>query len=444
MTDRQDDGSVVSHLGLNGVGSLSFKASGIRRERTGVHAQIAIILNSTLLAHDEFNVGRNEERVRIVNSALAAMGGAAAKLNKLVVKHELDMFALDIWPTFLGGFASVQLCGDSNPSRPCFLLEPYIVQGAGTIMFGPPERAKSFTALLWAVSVDAGINDFWPVSQTPCLYLNLERSAASISRRLARVNMALGLDPTRPLWVNNARGRSLNDVADELRRMVTQGVGCIFADSISRAGLGDLTENQPANRIVDLLNGLGCAWVGIAHSPRGDDSHLFGSVHFDAGADVTVRMITERAEGGDVLGVGLKLDKKNDLPDYPMQILAYEFDRDYGLSLVRPALRGEFLEIEGKQKLSMARQVEDFLRQEGSATASEMAEALGFARQSLSTLLGSDKRFVKLPRDKHRQPYGLRARHSEMSRPIPPRDAAPTGGPSGRADGIGTQVSGDA
>ena len=77
----------------------------------------------------------------------------------------------------------------SEPSMPNFDLAPYIVKGGGTILFGPPERMKTMTAMTMAICIDAGLSyPFASVSQSPVLYVNLERPAESMQRRLGCLN----------------------------------------------------------------------------------------------------------------------------------------------------------------------------------------------------------------------------------------------------------------
>lgn len=418
-TPVRENDRVIASFSINGNGDITFFAEDIRRERSGIHAAVTIGSNGTLLASDDLSISRSEERIKLANSAYTMLPKDAVE--KVILRHELDLFCRDLWTTYLGRFATEALSGEEKPTMPEFLLEPYVLSQGSTLLFGAPESGKSWTALIWAVSLDAGLSQFWPVrQQRRTLFLNLERPAKSVSRRLGRVNEALGLPANRWLWVNNARGRSLADIAEEMRRMVKEEqIECIIVDSISRAGQGDLNDNQSANRITDMLNSFGCAWVGLAHTPRADQSHIYGSVHFDAAADLMVHTTSETLDN-DTLGVGLQITKKNDIKNYPMQIMAYEFHPDYGLTSVRRARPNEFIEIEGGQKQSMKQQVIAFIQTTGgSADATETSVATGFSRAKVSTLFNSDKAFVKLPKDGKRQAFGL-AYHQGENNVLPP------------------------
>lgn len=374
---------------------VTLRASDVRKERTGIHADVAVFFDTTIMAEDAFNVGRHPERTRLANAAFKTMqpslNGAAYENDDL--HHELLLFCRGLWNAQVGSQRAEPLAGDATPSLVRFLVQHYVIEGAGTLLFAPPGRGKSWTGMLMAVSVDVGSSLIWNVQQAPVLYINLERSAASMARRLGVVNASLNLDATRPLRFINARGRSLSDVIEGAQRTVQEdAIGLVVLDSLSRSGAGDLTENAPANKSMDLLNGLGCAWMALAHTPRGDESHVYGSQMFDAAADLGVQMLTEdgphgdRLDGYPTLGIGLKVAKANDTAKPPLRIWAYEFDRDYGLANVRPAEAGEFPQIEGTTTpISVEDQIVNRLLR-GSMTNQELAAEFEVSESYMSKL----------------------------------------------------------
>ncbi len=126
----------------------------------------------------------------------------------------------------------------------------------------------------------------------------------------------------------------------------------VILDSISRAGVGDLNENQPVNRAIDMLNRLAPTWLAIAHTPRADETHVYGSVHFEAGEDLGVGLIAQTSMDGLLTGVGLRVDKANDLPkNIPLGIHAMEWDERGVIVLCRTSNPGgsdlQFLNADG-------------------------------------------------------------------------------------------------
>jgi len=190
------------------------------------------------------------------------------------------------------------------------------------------------------------------------------------------------------------------------RHIAKHGAEVVFVDSISRAGGGDLNANEAANRIIDTLNHIAPTWVGLAHTPRADESHLYGSVHFEAGADVVVQLASEQEEMGP-LGIGLQVTKVNDGPKGPMWIGALEFDQS-GLTLVRRARPGEFPDVEQMRKMSGKEMLRQHLMDVGALDANQAAEDLDMDRSQVAHYFSDTRVFVKGGKVGRRQLYAVR------------------------------------
>ena len=406
--------AVLHTVSIEPLGDLRFGAERISDDRTGIHARLAIHFDyadgATLrLAWGRMNVERDEDRTRMANSAHKNLSnGAGEEFTNKMLKRELDTFCAGIWDCSLAIHAPEYMAGLEEPEIVQPLVYPYVVQGGGTILFAPPGRGKSITTLLLGVSVDAGLTELFDVRiQAKTLIVNLERSRQSLRSRLSNVNAALGLPRTRPMHFLNARGRSLTDVFGTIDRYVNENdIKFVMLDSISRAGYGDLNENRPVNAIVDGMNQLTDTWFGIAHTPRQDESHLYGSVHFEAGADVLVKLSTQTEK--DYMGVGLETVKANDMKTSEgMALYRYEFD-DFGLTTVKPGSISEFPELAQEARKSIAEELKDLLLEMGNMTATAAARELQRPRSKVSTILRKDKRFVAGPKHGKEQPYGVR------------------------------------
>jgi hypothetical protein len=237
------------------------------------------------------------------------------------------------------------------------------------------------------------------------LLINLERPANTISRRLGCVNTALGEDPGRPLTIMNARGKSLRDIEGVVKRAVEeQGIEAVFLDSISRAGHGDLTENRPVNQIMDTMNAICPSWFAIAHTPRQDESHVYGSIYFEAAADIVIQMLYDQED--EHLGIGLKVIKGNDLGKQPVLALRYDFDQDGLVSANKASLR-DFTGLK-TQTMTPADEMHEYLRSEaGRATADELARVVGKSRNYVSQTLSSDPRFIRIAKEGRKQMWAV-------------------------------------
>ena len=330
---------------------LRYVAEDIRREKTGVHAHVSITINHLLLASDNFNVERDPERVRLANSAYKHLDTDAYSLDRAempanTAKHALDVFCIGLWNELVGLQVGGQMEGNPNAQPADRLVGDYILRDAGSILFAPPGFGKSNTALLMGVSSAYGVEKLWKLGDAFLpLYINVERSAASMAARLARVNQSLGLPGNSSLPFLNARGRSLTDIREAAKRTMDQeGCDWIIYDSISRAGQGSLVNDDVANKVMDLLNGLSGTWLALAHSPRADDAHAYGSQMFDAAADLTIQLKSQVSNDGMSTGVSLEVVKANDIAKAPARIHIFEWSNN-GLAAVRPGKPGEFAEM---------------------------------------------------------------------------------------------------
>ncbi|MFX1537751.1 MAG: AAA family ATPase [Promethearchaeota archaeon] len=392
--DYKKDGDSISWT----KGEYLIKANSIRKEKTGTHARITISSDYQVLAWSTFNIERSEDRTRLSNQV---------KKNDEDVRQMVDSFCAGLWEYYISSYAPDLLSGSDSQEPPVFHLYPYLVDGGGTILFAAPGRGKSYTALLWAQSVNCGINKFWQVEKRNVLFLNLERSKESLERRLGSVNTVLGLPINQHLLTFNARGRALADIAASVTRAVKQyNIGLIILDSVSRAGLGDLTENRPVNAIIDMLSSLCDSWLALAHTTRQSEDHVYGSIMLDAGADIIIQLKSQQIENK--LGCAYEITKKNDLPDIKTQIWCLEFD-EWKLVNLRKANNYEFDEIEMKQRISMPEAIKEFVLNQdtGDATATQISNELGFNRTNVSKYLSHSSDFVPTRKIKNAQYYGI-------------------------------------
>ena len=405
---RTQSGAIQSIVETESL-DIIYQASNVRNERTGVHATVSVGFRehgrgAIPLDEDTYNVGRREDRERLVNAIykkdaikeiLLANGYEHARMSM-----DLMLFQRGLWSFEIGNQEAELRGGAHERTHKAFVINPFVVEGGGTIIFAPPGRGKSWLGMLFCVTVDAGINSFWPVTPGPALFVNLERSADSVDVRLGDINQALGLPRSRPLLRLDRRGRSLPDVIDGIQRTVEkEGVKFVLVDSLSRMGYGNLIDNDPANKAMDALNSLSpAAWAVLAHTPRGDESHTFGSQMFDAAADVTVQLMTDDKSKGDTLGIGLRVDKANDIrKDTAFTQIALVFDQ-YGLNMVRRAKPNEFVEIASQKKQSTSEQIEEYLKLFGAADATKIATDLNIPRTTVVSALASE-RFAKAGKD---------------------------------------------
>ena len=161
-----------------------------------------ILYKYTHLAWSVFNLERSEERKKLAKSAFLLLKPEVKKeysVNQL--EQDFNLFCAHLWQYYLSHFTPELIYGDEVVLPLTFYLRPYIMKGGGTIIFAPPGRGKSNTGLLWAQSVNQGVDKFWNVKQAPVLFINLERSRETIQRRLSCINKILDLPAVTPLRI---------------------------------------------------------------------------------------------------------------------------------------------------------------------------------------------------------------------------------------------------
>jgi hypothetical protein len=374
---------------------LEYSLSEFRQQPTGLHGVLEIKLitseNEIPLAYDLINVNRLPDRIRISNAAWRHFTEAQqAKLPQEVLQSEIASFCRYSYPKLVKTLAPKFVEGMS-PAPPSWLAEGLILKGGGTVLYGEQGRGKSTTALLAAVSVDSGDSSFFNVQHPhSTLFVNLERSAESLSRRLGTINKILGYEESRPLLMLNARGKSLLDLKEVIKESVkTNQVELLVLDSISRTGIGDLTLNKPANDLMNLLNDLCETWIGLGHMPRSGDN-LYGSMMFDAACDILIKLISAKQENK--IGVGLECTKANDVGFPPTSVFEYSYN-DFGLSNVTRSTLSEWPGLAEQIEPSTTQVIEDHLRKTGKSTIKDISEATKIGRSTVSTELAKNGKF---------------------------------------------------
>jgi hypothetical protein len=415
--ERGDGKIVTTHKELESPDRIEFEALNVRPSSTGVHSYVEMFLcseasheylscksNRVSLGYDTFNIERHAERGRLSNAAHKLLGDEPPKTadgttyTQMLLKYDFDNFCRLVWDVWIGQYQPTELAGDPLGDPPQFLIHPLVIEQGGTILVGQRGSGKSYIAMAMCVATDSNTNHYWKVSQKKSLFVNLERSASSIQRRIGAVNGALGLPPDRPLLTLNARGKGLADVRSGIRQAIEKlGVEFVVLDSISRAGMGNLNDNEVGNSITDALNGFGTSWLAIAHPPRNSDN-VFGSTMFENAADIVVRQTLVQRDNE--RGIQLSMAKANDTELARPSYYGLTFD-EYGLQSMRVAKAEDYPELKATEQRSVTEQITDHLLHEaGEDTATNIAAKLGIARSTVTTVFSDTSKFNKIKRGK--------------------------------------------
>ena len=369
--------------------SLDFIApfDNLRSEKTGIHGEVELHLNKRLLTRDNFNFDKDVQRGHLAGSAnkRTIFKNISDYYDREKLEIDLQKFTKEAYEKKVRESVVIELVAGDPFLETNQLVDGLVIKGGGTIFNALPKQAKSFVCMIIAVSVDAGVSQIWQVEQGNVLYINLERSASSMIKRLAGVNTALGLDPMRPLRFMNVRGTPLIDIMDSIKYQIEkEDIQLIIVDSISRAGMGSLVDDRPAVRITDALNNLveesDRSWVGIAHRAWSNE-HVFGSVQFLAACDLMIDIEASHNEEKNELGVKVSVTGQNDLPPSKPSFIALGFD-SMGLNSARRATEEEFPDLMDERD-NIRDRIWNYLRVKGKQTTTQIANDLGEVRDSV-------------------------------------------------------------
>ena len=373
---------------------VTFSARRIQSKPSGFHASISIDQGSNNLAWGLINFERPSDRVTMNNAAHAMLPEQLKpEYSKLQLKADFDQFCKQLWDTHNTQFVASFVAGDPDSVTEWF-CPPLIMQDGSTILFGQRGGGKSITAMTAAISTQHGMTPLWgPIEMANVLYINIERGQKSMERRIARVNLALGLSAYEPLLMLNARGKSLDFIFEAARRSIkAHEVQVVFFDSLSRSGAGDLNDNQPANAVMDMLSDLTPTWLAVAHMTKqeGGTAKVFGSQMYENAIDVAVKLTGDQQ--GDNLGVGLEITKANDTALGQNQYIKYEFNGT-GLVGIKPSNVVEFPKLAAKASLWEG--ICSVLRNKPSSV-EDMADELNTTSKNITAELRASSAFVRI------------------------------------------------
>jgi hypothetical protein len=355
--------------------------------QTGEHGRVEVYLNKEYITRDNFGFENGPRRGGFAGKIAKnpALLDISEYYDRAKLETDLDYFTKSAYKKKIMESVVIELVAGDPFIETVQFVEGLVIKGGGTIFNALPKQAKSFVCMIIAVSVDAGISQIWKVEQGNVLYINLERSASSMVKRLAGVNTALGLDPMRPLRFMNVRGTPLIDIMDSIKYQIEkEDIKLIIVDSISRAGMGSLVDDRPAVKITDALNNLveesDRSWVGVAHRAWSNE-HVFGSVQFLAACDLMVDVEASHNPEKGELGVKLSVTGQNDLPPSKPSVIALGFD-SMGLNSARRASEEEFPDLQD-EKDNMRDRIWNYLQVKGKQTTAQIANDLGEVKDSV-------------------------------------------------------------
>jgi hypothetical protein len=371
-------------------------------------ATISIYFDTVLMDQDQIRLNKRTERNGLVNSAYKQLPTLTPGWTDIQARSDVMNFCNVLLEKAIEGSKSVLLKGTPAESRrPAWILENYVMKEAGSTFFAPPGVGKSYLGMTLATLIQHADsihkNDIWqPEKQANVLYINLERNEKEMQDRLAAINESLGLpfDKTGVRFINQ-RGLTLARLKYTIKQEIHDwGIEVIVLDSLSRTG-ASLIDDTAVNEIFQLLNSYKVSYILLAHSPRADASHPFGSQMSSAAVDAEYKMTSYQDQN--VLWIEVHNTKANGFRKGTKEYLKFNFGTAGfpteitnvlvdGLTVDAAAAFG----LSGEEvKKEVGRELRDseinFIKQQGHVTVKQFGEHFNHKGGYSNTLLQGSK-----------------------------------------------------
>jgi hypothetical protein len=367
----------------------------------------------------ELNVTRGGRHLLLADLALASTAARRTEAKALTERDpdapwaalldQATRVLVDVARTSDG--AAVELVPEHRPAASRYLLEPLVLAGHPTILYGDGGAGKGWLALALSVALAHGLKlpgCHAPSQVGPVLYLDWESDRADQAARLELLGHGLGIGPVRGLYYRRMT-RVLSDAAPAIRADIRAlGAVAVVVDSLVPAsGGGDRPWHDVAVTVFGALRTFSsAAQLIVAHVSKvdadrpGQGARPFGS-SFNWNLARSAWEV-RRAEPGadDDLVLGLYHRKANSTALHRPLGLRFLFGPP-GSDPERVTVHAHDLEREPAliARTSIAQQILAALR-EGARPVADLAATLG---RSEATLRGTLKRLrehhavVKLP-----------------------------------------------
>jgi len=206
-------------------------------------------------------------------------------------------------------------CVEGRSGLP-FLLPPFIVEGASSVLFAEGGTGKSLFALAMCISIATGedVLGVYPTRLGPTLYLDWEWDAESHAERLHAICKGHGIDLPKNTVHYRHEVAPIWDAAPAIRRHIAE-LGAVFVvvDSLGFARGGEPESADLTLKTFAAFRTFGVPVLALDHVAKNatDKKHSFGSVYTTNAARITWRADAVKEEGDTRIVVGLSNQKAN-------------------------------------------------------------------------------------------------------------------------------------
>lgn len=267
--------------------NLTIKVSRLTVHKDGhVTAFIKISLKDkdktyTLLPAAQFNLSAPRTRSEIANSL-------TEKNDKIPWRDVIDYLCREIQEkAWIGDPGeTLEITDTTELIKPCYLLEPVIMEGTPSVIFGEKGVHKTILSLLFSICI------YLPWTDNPYgLTVNAHKSTVGIldwesDRNLTMFNAQRLLKGADLTYIGLNYRRCKLPLADDIEQIGNflddKECNVILIDSLGAACGGDLMKPEQALRYFEALRLLGRTSLTIAQTSKNDEGKktIFGSTFF--------------------------------------------------------------------------------------------------------------------------------------------------------------------
>ena len=295
---------------------------------------------------------------------------------------------------FREGEPVVRLGNIDAPDNPGWLLEPLLLDGEATLIYGQGGIGKSYFSGLCAVLVDQGLS-FGKLNpkKRNVLYLDYETGTHVAARRFNSLHNGFGLDESSNVFYRFSYQPLASEIA-ELQKLVAENdIGLIIVDSAGPACGGEPEAAAMAIAYFTALRSLKVASLTIAHRSKGiTSSGPFGSVYWVNYPRNVYELKKAQVVGENVIHVALLHEKANEGRLNPSASYQFSFSENNTVSVTSEAMEDvpEFFD-----NLTIIAKAEVILREDGPRKLADLATEINYKGNpnSLASQLSRSPKF---------------------------------------------------
>lgn len=286
-----------------------------------------------------------------------------------------------------------ELWTSEDVKKPEYLVEPLLLKGLPTIIFGEKGVTKStFSLIIYACLTLPWVDNplGFRVSAQPIrtAILDYELPSHIAQYNAKQIQEGMGLPPF-PLYHRRCRAPLSDDIEQVMNWLTRYEIDAVIIDSLARACGGDLNKTEPANDFFEALDKLNVTSLILAQTSKDTESKkktIYGNALFTYYARNIFELCRSDFSAGDEIDVGLFHRWSNLSKLYPDESFRISFNGSGTHIESQPVSVDEF-----KAKVNLQKAIYDTLKG-GALSVKQLAEATGSSINTVSVVLNRLKK----------------------------------------------------